>query len=623
MADKNSLIQFVAQKLGPEKLQQMVDQISQELGQDSDVTPEVIDQMINLFGQVAENPESYQSVVQEAINVGVLDQGDFPEEFDPIFIGILLLALQGLKQQGVGSQAFAKGGLAQAAQKIQSQGRNSDTILAHISPHEALFLKRLGGSGTINPQTGLMEFGLGLKKAFKKVAKAVVSVAKVVAPIVVTATLGPVAGAATGAAIGATGGGGLKGAILGGLSASLAPGGALGGGIPGLDLAGSVGKTVLDSGVGSMLNNIIGPQTLGAGLLGGAASAAAGKGFLQGALTTGGMAAMTPTINSLTNSLTSPGGLFSSQAGGTGVNLGSSQVGGPGVNLGSTQVGGPGVNLSSTGAAPTGLTQTSGNLLSSSGVADAANYGLPSFDLAPTTVTGPGIVLPGFDSGAAVKDAAANWNMDVSNIAAANAGNIVAPAASTGILGSGITGSQALLGLTALNALGGVTPTQAQQTIANSSLTEQQKADMARNLTNYSASWNATVLPKPGTPEYADMMNKISRGIGINFVNPTITAMKRGGKANAPQGALSTVARLASGTGSGRDDTINAKLSDGEYVLDAETVALLGNGSTKAGAAVLNQMREQLRKQKGKALAKGKFSPNAKSPLAYMKGGLK
>jgi hypothetical protein len=99
--------------------------------------------------------------------------------------------------------------------------------------------------------------------------------------------------------------------------------------------------------------------------------------------------------------------------------------------------------------------------------------------------------------------------------------------------------------------------------------------------------------------------------------------MKRGGKASAPQGALSTVARLASGTGSGRDDTINAKLSDGEYVLDAETVALLGNGSTKAGAAVLNQMREQLRKQKGKALAKGKFSPNAKSPLAYMKGGLK
>jgi hypothetical protein len=58
-------------------------------------------------------------------------------------------------------------------------------------------------------------------------------------------------------------------------------------------------------------------------------------------------------------------------------------------------------------------------------------------------------------------------------------------------------------------------------------------------------------------------------------------------------------------------------------VIDAETVALLGNGSTKAGASALDMMRKQLRQQKGKALAKGKFSPDAKSPLAYMKGGLK
>jgi hypothetical protein len=31
-------------------------------------------------------------------------------------------------------------------------------------------------------------------------------------------------------------------------------------------------------------------------------------------------------------------------------------------------------------------------------------------------------------------------------------------------------------------------------------------------------------------------------------------------------------------------------------------------------------MRSEIRKQKGKALAKGKFSPNAKSPLSYLKG---
>jgi hypothetical protein len=68
----------------------------------------------------------------------------------------------------------------------------------------------------------------------------------------------------------------------------------------------------------------------------------------------------------------------------------------------------------------------------------------------------------------------------------------------------------------------------------------------------------------------------------------------------------------------GRSDDIPAVLSDGEYVMDAETVALLGNGSSDAGAKQLDRMRESLRKQKGKALSKGKFSPNAKSPLAYL-----
>jgi hypothetical protein len=41
---------------------------------------------------------------------------------------------------------------------IQSKGRYGDTILAHINPQEANLLKSLGGSGTINPKTGLPEF---------------------------------------------------------------------------------------------------------------------------------------------------------------------------------------------------------------------------------------------------------------------------------------------------------------------------------------------------------------------------------------------------------------------------------------------------------------------------------
>jgi hypothetical protein len=99
-------------------------------------------------------------------------------------------------------------------------------------------------------------------------------------------------------------------------------------------------------------------------------------------------------------------------------------------------------------------------------------------------------------------------------------------------------------------------------------------------------------------------------------------AMAHGGRHMMANGGspLSAVARFARGAGTGRSDEIDAKLSDGEYVIDAETVAMLGDGSSKAGAQRLDQMREKIRSHKGKALAKGKFSPDAKSPLAYIKG---
>ena len=48
--------------------------------------------------------------------------------------------------------------LAALAQVLRSKGRGRDTVLAHITPKEAALLKRRGGSGTINPDTGLPEF---------------------------------------------------------------------------------------------------------------------------------------------------------------------------------------------------------------------------------------------------------------------------------------------------------------------------------------------------------------------------------------------------------------------------------------------------------------------------------
>lgn len=77
---------------------------------------------------------------------------------------------------------------------------------------------------------------------------------------------------------------------------------------------------------------------------------------------------------------------------------------------------------------------------------------------------------------------------------------------------------------------------------------------------------------------------------------------------------------MARGGGSGRDDNIPAMLSPYEYVIDAETTALLGDGSPDEGARRLDAMREEIRRHKGQALAKGRFTPPAQSPLNYIKG---
>jgi len=61
-------------------------------------------------------------------------------------------------------------GLKSLAQELRSYGRNGDTILAHINPKEAGILKALGGSGTINPDTGLPEYFI--KKVFAPVQQA-------------------------------------------------------------------------------------------------------------------------------------------------------------------------------------------------------------------------------------------------------------------------------------------------------------------------------------------------------------------------------------------------------------------------------------------------------------------
>jgi hypothetical protein len=69
-------------------------------------------------------------------------------------------------------------GLKSLAQELRSYGRNGDTVLAHINPQEAGILRALGGSGTINPHTGLPEY------FFKAVSRAVAAPFKAVNQVV-------------------------------------------------------------------------------------------------------------------------------------------------------------------------------------------------------------------------------------------------------------------------------------------------------------------------------------------------------------------------------------------------------------------------------------------------------
>ena len=71
------------------------------------------------------------------------------------------------------------------------------------------------------------------------------------------------------------------------------------------------------------------------------------------------------------------------------------------------------------------------------------------------------------------------------------------------------------------------------------------------------------------------------------------------------------------GEGDGQSDDIPAWLADGEYVIDAETVAQLGNGSTKAGSDLLDRFREEIRDHKRSA-KNNNIPPPSKSPMQYL-----
>jgi len=271
-----------------------------ELGQSLagiEIAPEELSLIIQMFEELINNPRRYKELRSQIIQQGVVDAGDLPEEYDLELLSTILAVLNELKLSQIrGAQApmamapamqepapppmqMAEGGLADMAQYLASKGRRGDTMLAHITPEEAEMLKSMGGSGTINPDTGLPEFFLKrFFSAVSNVVKSVVNVAKkvvespvgrVLATVGLAMVLGPAGlGLSMGTAAGLAGagtsllsGGNMKDALISGALGYIGGGGDFGGlGSPLKGLSG-----YLPGAAGSALNTGLTTAALGTG----------------------------------------------------------------------------------------------------------------------------------------------------------------------------------------------------------------------------------------------------------------------------------------------------------------------------------------------------------------------
>jgi hypothetical protein len=310
------------QMTDPQEFEAFKQQLRQGL-QGVEIPPEQLDTLIEILERLTNTPQDYPEFAQLARADGM----DVPEEFDPEFVGALLVVLNEMRGMvaetmqdvtGIGPTVagmepaqFAKGGLADVAAYLQSQGRGGDRILAHITPGEAAMLQRQGGAGTINPVTGLPEYGWlqdrwnalkgGVKEAFsgivagvKKVLKS--PVGKVLATIGLTMILGPTAigaylGSAGTAALASgavtlAGGGNIKEALISSAMSYIGGGGT----VMGVNPLTSVGS-YLPGAAGGALNTGLATGVIGAGIgkLSGMSTADALKFGLQSGASAGAM----------------------------------------------------------------------------------------------------------------------------------------------------------------------------------------------------------------------------------------------------------------------------------------------------------------------------------------------
>ena len=136
--------------------------------------------------------------------------------------------------------------------------------------------------------------------------------------------------------------------------------------------------------------------------------------------------------------------------------------------------------------------------------------------------------------------------------------------------------------------------------------------------------WNPAVSTGGGggysTPVLDSLYGNMQRQFNIPapvFNFQTTNKYAEGGEVGGALTQAAPFAGFVQGEGGGQSDVIDASLSPGEYVFDAESVAMLGDGNNAEGARKLDELRQQLRAQKRSASNDQIPSP-AQGPLSYI-----
>lgn len=111
----------------------------------------------------------------------------------------------------------------------------------------------------------------------------------------------------------------------------------------------------------------------------------------------------------------------------------------------------------------------------------------------------------------------------------------------------------------------------------------------------------------------------------LDYSMPGVFSLAEGGsipEGHNPQffseGGLNSLEnRYVTGEGDGTSDSVPAMLANGEFVIPADVVSSLGNGSNEAGANILDELLQVIREHKQQHDAK-ELPPDSKGALAYL-----